>query len=42
MLGNKHAFFGALFSPDQRKVLAYTYNGAMHIWKYDGKGIKGC
>lgn len=30
MVGNKHAYFGAIFLGDDQKILAYTYNGAMH------------
>lgn len=33
MVGNKHAFFGALFLNDVDCILAYTYGGAMHQWK---------
>ena len=32
MAGNKHAFFGAVFLEDDKQILAYTYNGAMHRW----------
>jgi WD40 repeat protein len=30
MVGNKHAFFGAIFLSTPRQILAYTYGGAMH------------
>jgi hypothetical protein len=30
MVGNKHAFFGALFLQDSQNILAYTYGGAIH------------
>jgi len=33
MVGNKHAFFGAMFLTDVDQILAYTYGGAMHQWK---------
>jgi hypothetical protein len=29
MVGNKHAFFGAIWLGSVRKILAYTYGGAM-------------
>ena len=32
MVGNKHAFFGAMFLEDIDHILAYTYGGAMHQW----------
>ena len=32
MVGNKHAFFGAIFLSTPRQILAYTYGGAMHQW----------
>jgi len=32
MAGNKHAFYGAQFLEDDKSILAYTYNGAMHRW----------
>ena len=31
LVGNKHAFFGALYLGDN-EILAYTYGGAMHQW----------
>ena len=33
MVGNKHAFFGAMFLGSLDQILAYTYGGAMHQWK---------
>ena len=30
MVGNKHAFFGAMFLENANQILAYTYGGAMH------------
>lgn len=33
MVGNKHAFFGAMFLESVNNILAYTYGGAMHQWK---------
>jgi len=35
MVGNKHAFFSALFIENFNSVLAYTYNGAFYLWKYN-------
>ena len=32
MVGNKHAFFGAMFLGSLNRILAYTYGGAMHQW----------
>ena len=32
MVGNKHAFFGAMFLENANQILAYTYGGAMHQW----------
>jgi elongator complex protein 2 len=29
-VGNKHAFFGAMFLNSTDHILAYTYGGAMH------------
>ena len=38
MVGNKHAFFGAMFlNDDINQILAYTYGGAMHQWKRDAE-----
>lgn len=31
--GNTLGFYGGLFSPCGTKILAYSYNGAFHIWK---------
>ena len=33
LVGNKHAYFGAIFLQDQDNILAYTYGGAMHQWE---------
>lgn len=30
LVGNKHAFFGAIFMKDSMSILAYTYGGAIH------------
>jgi len=30
LVGNKHAYFGAIFLENQAHILAYTYSGAMH------------
>ena len=35
MVGNKHAFFGAIWLGSVKKILAYTYGGAMHQWEYN-------
>ena len=32
LVGNKHAYFGAIFLNDSNNILAYTYGGAMHMW----------
>lgn len=37
VVGNKHAYFGADFVESTEKILAYTYNGALHSWSYDGE-----
>ncbi|KAF9908681.1 Elongator subunit elp2 [Linnemannia zychae] len=37
--GNTIGFFGGLFGPDGRWILAYGYNGAFHIWKNEGNEI---
>ncbi|KAF9582895.1 Elongator subunit elp2 [Lunasporangiospora selenospora] len=34
--GNTIGFYGGLFGPDGRWILAYGYNGAFHIWKNEG------
>jgi hypothetical protein len=31
--GNKHAFFFAVFSSDSQHILAYTYTGALSVWR---------
>jgi WD40 repeat protein len=33
LVGNKHAYFGAVFLNDNNSILAYTYGGAMHLWR---------
>ena len=33
LVGNKHAYFGAIFLNDVEHILAYTYGGAMHQWR---------
>jgi elongator complex protein 2 len=33
LVGNKHAYFGAIFLQDHNNILAYTYGGAMHQWR---------
>ena len=35
MSGNKHAFYFARFLKGFEYVLAYTYNGAFYLWKYN-------
>ena len=30
LVGNKHAYFGAMYLEDTDQILAYTYGGAMH------------
>jgi elongator complex protein 2 len=40
MVGNKHAFFLALFADKCSSILAYTYNGAFYYWKRDGREYK--
>ncbi|KAF9432182.1 Elongator subunit elp2 [Entomortierella beljakovae] len=37
--GNTIAFYGGLFGPDGKWILAYGYNGAFHIWRNEGNGI---
>lgn len=37
LVGNKHAFFGAIFLDDINHILAYTYGGAMHQWLRDNQ-----
>lgn len=32
LVGNKHAFFGAIYLGSDEDILAYTYGGAMHQW----------
>ena len=39
--GNTIGFYGGLFGPDGRWILAYGYNGAFHIWKNEGNEIGG-
>jgi len=36
LVGNKHAFFGAMFLGSTDQILAYTYGGAMHQWTRTG------
>jgi elongator complex protein 2 len=33
MVGNKHAFFSAIFIENYSSILAYTYNGAFYLWR---------
>jgi hypothetical protein len=33
MQGNKHAYYGAQLLNDDKEIIAYTFNGAMHQWK---------
>lgn len=33
LVGNKHAYFGAIFLQNSKNILAYTYGGAMHQWE---------
>lgn len=39
--GNTIGFYGGLFGPDGRWIMAYGYNGAFHIWKNEGNEIGG-
>jgi elongator complex protein 2 len=39
--GNTIGFYGGLFGPDGRWIMAYGYNGAFHIWKNEGTDIGG-
>lgn len=32
LVGNKHAYFGAEFIDNEKRILAYTFGGAMHQW----------
>jgi len=36
MVGNKHAFYSAMFLNDVENVLGYTYNGSFYLWKKAG------
>jgi len=38
MQGNKHAYYGAQFLNDDKEIIAYTFNGAMHQWKKSQEG----
>lgn len=38
MVGNKHAFFSAIFIENNSSVLAYTYNGAFYLWRKKDEG----
>ena len=31
--GNTLGFYGASFSPDGERILAYSYQGALHMWR---------
>ena len=33
LVGNKHAYFGAIFLQNTNNILAYTYGGEMHQWE---------
>lgn len=33
LVGNKHAYFGAIFLDRIDHIFAYTYGGAMHQWE---------
>ena len=33
MQGNKHAYYSSQFISDDKEIIAYTFNGAMHQWK---------
>nr|CAH7738001.1 unnamed protein product [Callosobruchus chinensis] len=35
--GNTLGFYGGLFSPDGERIMAHSYHGAFHIWKYSDK-----
>ena len=40
LVGNKHAFFGAMFLNSTNQILSYTYGGAMHQWRReDGRWL---
>ncbi len=39
MGGNVLGFFGGVFSPDARYMLAHGYNGAFHLWHQEGLSI---
>lgn len=40
LVGNKHAYFGAIFLQDSNNILAYTYGGAMHQWERSNESWK--
>lgn len=31
--GNTLGFYGGVFTPDGKSILAHGYNGAFHLWK---------
>jgi elongator complex protein 2 len=33
MLGNKNSFYSALFVEEYNSIIAYTYNGALYLWR---------
>ena len=37
MGGNKNAFFGAVFNGEYNEILAYTFGGALYLWKIEGE-----
>jgi hypothetical protein len=37
MVGNKHAFFSAIFVENFKSIVAYTYTGALYLWRFSGK-----
>jgi len=40
MVGNKHAFYSAMFINGINQVLGYTYNGSFYLWKATEGNIK--
>lgn len=37
--GNTLGFYGGLFSPDGKKILAHGYNGAFHLWQLNSSTL---
>lgn len=38
MVGNKHAFYSAIFLRNTNEILGYTYNGSFYLWVYNNEG----